>query len=109
VYHILNGDALQERFPQEIMGEKIITRECLMDANLKGKYPFIPAAVEAHIARIPTENSPGRPRQTLLDIMKELETDEFGPVFREFCKLESIYGLADLQVKRLLKEIKNDA
>ena len=30
-YHVLNGDALFERFPQEIMGEKIVIRECLMD------------------------------------------------------------------------------
>ena len=38
--------------------------------------------------------------------MKELETEEFEPVFYEFCKRESIYGFGDLQVKKLIREIK---
>ncbi|MEM1218617.1 MAG: DUF1835 domain-containing protein, partial [Bacteroidota bacterium] len=29
-YHILNGDALQQRFPDEIYGEQIVFRECLV-------------------------------------------------------------------------------
>ncbi len=29
--HILNGDALADRFPDEIQGERIIFRECLID------------------------------------------------------------------------------
>jgi len=37
--------------------------------------------------------------------MKELETQDFGPVFREFTKRESIYGYGDLQVKRLFDEL----
>jgi hypothetical protein len=75
--------------------------------ELNEALPFILNAVEAHFERVPTENNPGRPVQSLLEIMKELETDEFGPVFREFNKRESIYGFGDLQVKRLLDEIKN--
>ncbi|MEM0938208.1 MAG: DUF1835 domain-containing protein [Bacteroidota bacterium] len=31
IYHVLNGDALKERFPDEIEGDKIIFRECLVD------------------------------------------------------------------------------
>jgi hypothetical protein len=31
IFHILNGDALSYQFPQEIPGEKIIFRECLVD------------------------------------------------------------------------------
>ena len=34
--HILNGDALLDRFPFGIEGEKIIMRECLIDGNIKG-------------------------------------------------------------------------
>ncbi len=68
-------------------------------------YPFILKAVEAHIQRIPTSNYVGRPKQVLLQIMNDLNTDQFGPVFREFCKRESIYGFGDLQVKRLFDEL----
>lgn len=31
IYHILNGDALLEKFPKEVPGERIIFRECLID------------------------------------------------------------------------------
>lgn len=76
--------------------------------ELEKKYPFIYNAVKAHIDRIPNENSPGRPTQTLIDIMNDLETNSFGAVFKEFNKRESIYGFGDLQVKRLFDEIKNN-
>ncbi len=33
-YHILNGDALREQFPQDIYGQHIIFREMLMDGPL---------------------------------------------------------------------------
>lgn len=36
IYHILNGDALLERFPSTIEGEKIVFRECLVDGSLQG-------------------------------------------------------------------------
>ena len=83
--------------------EKLIN----MARELKESFPFILPAVEAHIARIPTKNNPGKPVQSLMEIMKELETEEFEPVFREFNKRENIYGFGDLQVKRLFDEIKN--
>lgn len=67
--------------------------------------PFIFPAVEAHKARIPTQNSLGKPTESLIQIMKDLNTKEFGPVFREFCKRESIYGYGDLQVKRLFDSL----
>jgi hypothetical protein len=38
-YHILNGDALNERFPEGIQGERIIMRECLIEGPLKAKNP----------------------------------------------------------------------
>jgi hypothetical protein len=36
-FHILNGDALAERFPSEIDGERIIFRECLIEGPLEIK------------------------------------------------------------------------
>lgn len=76
--------------------------------QLKSSYPFIFDAVEAHIERIPIDGKLGRPSRCLLQIMKELETDEFGPVFNEFNRRESIYGFGDLQVKRIIDELKNN-
>lgn len=55
-----------------------------------------------------TYQNAGRPIQSLITIMKELDTEEFGPVLREFNKRESIYGFGDLQVKRLFDEIINN-
>jgi len=80
----------------------------LLDAGerLKDIYPFIFEAVIAHIDRIPTKNYLGRPTVSLIEIVEELETNEFGPVFQEFCKRESIYGFGDLQVKRLFDKVK---
>lgn len=71
---------------------------------LQESFPQLLPAVKAHIERIPTEGNPGRPVRVLKEIMKELQTEEFGPVFREFCKRESIYGFGDLQVKQLLDD-----
>ena len=75
--------------------------------ELENLYPFILPAVKAHIERTPTGETPGRPTRSLASIMDELDTEEFGPVFKEFCKRESIYGFGDLQVKRLFDEIKS--
>jgi hypothetical protein len=75
--------------------------------ELEPKFPFVYNAVMAHAERIPTKGNLGRPVQSLVKIMAELQTDSFGPVFIEFNKRESIYGLGDLQVKRLYDEIKN--
>ncbi|MDO6427312.1 hypothetical protein Q4489_09825 [Thalassotalea sp. 1_MG-2023] len=36
IAHILNGDALLQRFPEKIKGEKIVARECLVDGDLSG-------------------------------------------------------------------------
>ena len=71
------------------------------------KFPFLEDAAKANLDRFPEDRSPGRPEQTLLDIMKETGSDEFGPVFREFHKRESIYGFGDIQVKRMFDELRN--
>ncbi len=76
--------------------------------KLEPTYPFIMPAVQAHVEREPDNGDRGRPVESLIAIMKELETEEFGPVFREFNKRENIYGFGDLQVKRLFDQIKNN-
>lgn len=48
-YHILNGDALAERFPKDhILGKQIITRECLMDGPVGEKDPHRFFQARAH-------------------------------------------------------------
>jgi len=77
--------------------------------ELENKYSFILPAVMAHYERKPSNRNGnlGRPKQTLIKIIEELGTDDFGTVFKEFNKLENIYGFGDLQVKRLYDEIIN--
>src|SRR5512133_465390 len=36
MYHILNGDSLREQFPEDLKGVILITRECLIDGDVKG-------------------------------------------------------------------------
>ena len=74
-------------------------------SELESEYPFILTAVKAHLDRIPSKGNLGRPSESLIQIMKDLNTDQFNLVFREFCKRESIYGFGDLQVKRLFDNI----
>ena len=35
-FHILNGDALKSQFPEQILGEIIVARECLVDGTVEG-------------------------------------------------------------------------
>jgi hypothetical protein len=46
-----------------------------------------------------------RPYLSLIEIMRTLKTLNFGEVFVEFCQKEAVYGLGDLQVKRLFDEV----
>ena len=70
------------------------------------EFPFLTDVVTAHSERVPTNDSPGRPKKIIKEIIDELGTSDFSPVFREFSKRESIYGFGDLQVKRLMKDLK---
>ncbi len=76
--------------------------------NLEYKYPFLLPAVQAYIDSKPKNGDKGRPVESLTKIMKELKMNQFGPIFIEFCKRESIYGFGDLQVKRLFNELQNE-
>jgi len=77
--------------------------------KLEGKYPFILEAIQAHIQRIPTASSYGRPIDSLITIIQELQTNHFGTIFREFLKREPVYGFGDLQVKKMLEYIKTNS
>ncbi len=76
--------------------------------NFETKYPFIAEAVQAHVERLPAGEDPGRVIRALKEIKKDLKTDEFDPIFREFCAREGIYGFGDQHVKRLLAEISEE-
>ena len=73
--------------------------------ELAATFPFIQQAIAAHVERIPTEASLGRPKESLRKIMQEFNTKEFPKVFKEFSKRETIYGFGDVQVKRLFDEV----
>lgn len=77
----------------------------LAEENLE-KLPFLGKVAKANLDRFPTDKSLGRPEQTLLNIIEEKGSEEFGPVFQEFHKRESIYGFGDLQVKKLFDQLK---
>ncbi len=74
--------------------------------SLQQELPFVYNAVKAHLQRIPSSQYPGKPVLSIMQIMDDLNTDEFGPVFREFSRRESVYGFGDLQVQRLLNQIR---
>lgn len=73
--------------------------------GLQQEYPFVYAAVQAQLERIPSKNNLGRPLERLKAIQKEWNTQDFGVIFREFHKTEAPYGFGDLTVKRLWKEV----
>ncbi|MBD8488855.1 DUF1835 domain-containing protein [Echinicola sp. CAU 1574] len=66
---------------------------------------FLKPSVNAEIDRKSSEGELGRPEKSLLKIMEDLDTRDFGPVFQEFCKRESIYGFGDLQVMKLWRKL----
>ena len=69
------------------------------------QFPFLLKSIQAHKDRKLFSKEPGRPEQTLLQIVKDLNNPGFGPVFREFCKREAVYGFGDIQVKRLYDSV----
>jgi hypothetical protein len=73
--------------------------------KLDSKFPFLVPAVHAHIDRIPTAENPGRIIQTLADIINDLGTTEFVPIFKEFKKRAGIYGLGDMQIRNILAKM----
>lgn len=70
------------------------------------QFPFLSSSINAHKDRnIYNSEMLGRPEQTLIQIIKELNNPGFGPVFQEFCKREAVYGFGDIHVKRLYDKV----
>lgn len=78
-------------------------------AILPKEYHFLQSALKAYLEAFPGKGQPGRPKSTLIRIVADLKTSDFSSVFREFSNREPIYGYSDLQVMRLLDELKADA
>ncbi|WP_320018460.1 DUF1835 domain-containing protein [Labilibaculum manganireducens] len=76
--------------------------------KLEIQFPFLYPAIIAQRDRFPQKGNLGKPTQSLIQIMDELNTIEFEPVFSEFSKREGIYGFGDLHVKRLINKITNN-
>ncbi len=82
--------------------------------ELNEPFPFIPEAVQAHLDREAKGSSLGRPMDTLRGIMTEQGLERgskpisynFGSIFQEFCRREAIYGYGDLQVLRMVEQLK---
>ncbi len=70
--------------------------------QLQATFPFITAAVDARI------NYPHQPISTLKKIMQISSSDNFSFIFNAFSEQEFIYGLGDWQVKKMIKQVKND-
>ena len=74
--------------------------------SLKGEYPFVNEALNAHLQRFPENGEPGRPERVIMEIMREKNTEDFREIFQEFSRREGIYGFGDLQVSNLCEKIK---
>lgn len=72
---------------------------------LKARFPFLLSAVQAWIDGFPLGDYPGKLKATLLEIHKNNPKGQFSTIFKEFQKRLPEYGLGDLQVKRMCKEL----
>lgn len=76
--------------------------------SISNDYAFMIPAVQAHIYRQQGGNYIGRPMESLQNIIREVGNADFATIFKLFSERESVYGFGDLQVKRLLHELKNN-
>lgn len=81
--------------------------EALLSAsNYEEKFSFLILAIKAWKEMIPNEKSEGLPKEELKRIHQELQTENFGTVFREFHRRLPFYGFGDTQVFKLWQSIK---
>jgi hypothetical protein len=67
--------------------------------------PFLRAALQKHLARFPSvRNGLGEIENAALESIAR-GASQFGPLFQEFGKTESIYGLGDAQLMLLLRQL----
>lgn len=102
--HILNGDSLKEQFQDEIQGDLIVMRECLVDGNTEGESLDELYKTRAHF---------------ISDSYGDFTPDDyFKKTVSEFEKIQSIQANSDInlwfedelfcQVKRILDEKKGN-
>jgi hypothetical protein len=65
---------------------------------------IIPAAIAYRDMNTSTVEQ-SRPYLSLLEITKTQKTAHFGKIFMAFCQKEAVYGLGDLQVKRIFNKV----
>lgn len=70
------------------------------------RFPAVREAIQWHIDRLPDGEDPGRPVRELRAVVEEVGRADFGKVFRLFQERLPEYGYGDLQVRRMLKELK---
>jgi len=133
-YHILNGDALLERFPTELSGEQIVMRECLVDGPIEGETPaefyknraeFIDTfegfkAADYYNGSVSEiEKMLALPEDAIIYLWFEddlfcqvnfwfilhILKDKTNPMYLVRSKKHARYGFGDLQVKRLIDEL----
>lgn len=100
---ILNLSVLSNLWTYYKQGDKV---ELVgLSFELSANFPFITKAVEAHIARLPHGSDPGRPIRVIREIIEDLNTKEFVPVFKEFLRREPVFGYGDLLFKRIFDQV----
>ena len=94
-------DTLSQIWPL-YQGDRIEDIRSLL-RQLDSDFHFVEEALQMHLDRLPAGDYPGRPQQTLLNLIEQLGTTDFPPLFREFCRREKCYGFGDLQVRNMLE------
>lgn len=79
----------------------------ILSKSTSGCFQYLEEVCQAHIDRFPTDNSLGRPKKVIKEIMQSKPTD-FQEVFQKFSDIEGIYGFGDLQVKRIYEKQMNE-
>lgn len=71
-------------------------------AHLPPSYHFLKPALQAWEEMLPRPDGwRGRPTETLARLKPAQPDAPFGVIFGKFCETEGVYGMGDLQVKRL--------
>ena len=65
---------------------------------------FLPEVIQAHLDRMPNEDSAGRPQKVLSEIIRS-GAKNFEEIFMQFYNREGIYGYGDVQVRKMLMDI----
>lgn len=67
-------------------------------------FRFLPKVIQAQLDRHPEDGTPGRPHQTLIEILNDGNTN-FYEIYEAFWQKDAIYGFGDLQIYNMLKEM----